>query len=864
MNLLRLVLPSILLAGNVFAATPRLIPLPREMREMPGRVALSGPVGVLGAEKNPRAARALSEALAEAGIAKASSPADARAVIALGPDACAGFGDEATTGLAGLGGEAYRLTLLPAVGDRKPAALLCGSTEAGTFYAVQTLRQILAAGKSPRALVIRDWPAFALERGYGEFFYWRPWSHEERKAAIRFMGRTKMNLYMYAPKDDPYHRERWKEDYPTTEVERLKELIDLADENFTTFSFAVSPGLSMMYSSDADFALLTRKYERMIRLGCRNISLQLDDIPHELKFREDTERFKTQGAAHAFIINRVWRWLKEKHPGVRYSACGVMYYIAVPDDYTRTLGQEVDPEIPLMWTGSDVVDSYISTQEIYQYGAGIRRPPFVSDNYPVNDFSTNRLFMGPLTGRRNDMVHHVYNGFLENPMNQEEASKIGLGTIADYAWNPEAYDPEQSWAATIRLVAGDRGYDALRLFCEQSRNTVMEYRESLELTALVNRYLRDHDGAARKPLAAYLRKLAVIDEALTRTVENKALLAEITPWVDKLTMSARAALLALEIEGAPAGAPVAGQWEKLERLRAAQATMAAHPQEVCGGRMETIIFRALKRGVGLLPPQRDIIATAPDGRDVMNASGVNLLQDIVDGHLPSAFLSDRAPKPGDALEVRLARPRPVRAIRVRQNNGTYYPMQFVYQGELQGSADGRSWKTLTRAITPEFDWSPARPEALRAARLLVREPQEQLLVVREIDVDIADRPVISGTLHDATATSAALLQDGRLDRPFRVEGPVPAGAAVQFAFANPQHVSSVTVLQNTKARLSDAVVEVSEDRTSWKVAGELNAAAVRVPVNGKVAAVRLRTRSAQNGPAEIQEIAIADGEGTAW
>jgi hypothetical protein len=206
----------------------------------------------------------------------------------------------------------------------------------------------------------------------------------------------------------------------------------------------------------------------------------------------------------------------------------------------------------------------------------------------------------------------------------------------------------------------------------------------------------------------------------------------------------------------------------------------------------------------------------------------------------------------------------VRAIRVRQNNGNYYPMHFVYQGELQGSADGRTWKTLTRAIKPEFDWTPAKPEVMRAARLLVKEPQEQLLVVREIDVEIADRPVISGTLHDATATSAALLRDGRLDRPFRVEGPVPASAVVQFAFATPQHVSSVLVIQDAKARLADAVVELSADRKTWKVAGELNAPAVKVPVNGKVSAVRVRTQSAQNGPAEIQEITIADEKGTAW
>ncbi len=43
-------------------------------------------------------------------------------------------------------------------------------------------------------------------RGVIEGFYGPPWSHQDRLDVLRFMGREGLNTYIYAPKDDPYHR----------------------------------------------------------------------------------------------------------------------------------------------------------------------------------------------------------------------------------------------------------------------------------------------------------------------------------------------------------------------------------------------------------------------------------------------------------------------------------------------------------------------------------------------------------------------------------------------------------------------------------------------------------------------------------
>ena len=65
-------------------------------------------------------------------------------------------------------------------------------------------------------------------RGVIEGFYGTPWSHDERLDLIRFCADEGFDTWVHAPKDDPYHRERWREPYPDDELTRLAELRRIA------------------------------------------------------------------------------------------------------------------------------------------------------------------------------------------------------------------------------------------------------------------------------------------------------------------------------------------------------------------------------------------------------------------------------------------------------------------------------------------------------------------------------------------------------------------------------------------------------------------------------------------------------------
>lgn len=305
---------------------------------------------------------------------------------------------------------------------------------------------------------VADFPSFA-ERGIVEGFYGKAWSHEDRLAMMRFEGAHGMNVYYYAPKDDPYHRKLWREPYPPAEMERLGKLVEAAKSNFVDFCFAISPGLSMTYSNESDFTTLTNKLSSVGRLGVNCFALFLDDVPQELQNPADKAQFKTLAEAHIYVINKLHAALEKKFPGSRLVVTPTVYTNEWgSQDYIRELGAGVDQGLSLVWTGTKVVSPAIAAADAQAWGAFLHRKPLVWDNFPVNDGIGWRLNLGPLRGRDANLPSAV-EGLVANPMNQARASEIPLQTVAEYLWNSVAYKPD---LALLRAVTEQYGKNGAR------------------------------------------------------------------------------------------------------------------------------------------------------------------------------------------------------------------------------------------------------------------------------------------------------------------------------------------------------------------------------------------------------------------
>ncbi|WP_297712082.1 beta-N-acetylglucosaminidase domain-containing protein [Clostridium sp.] len=358
------------------------------------------------------------------------------------------------SGTEGLKDEGYVLAVDSNDG-RNGTILIEGKDEDGTFYGVKTLTQMITNTGSKvysNDVVITDEPNMKT-RGIVEGFYGTPWTHEDRLDQIRFYGENKMNTYIYAPKDDPYHRENWRDEYPESEMKRMNELIKTSNENKVDFVFAISPGIDIRFDGEEgeeDFQALVSKCESLYDMGVRSFAILFDDINNK------------DGVKQAELLNRFnEEFIKAKGD--------VKPLITVPTEYdTHVMGGSIDElkqytkdfsstlssDIMVMWTGSVVVPEGIDKENVDFVKAIYGDRMGIWWNYPVTDYMKEKLALGPVYNVDTSLGEEI-DFFVMNPMEHAELSKIALSTGADYAWNTSEYDYQESWKKSIEMMYGD-------------------------------------------------------------------------------------------------------------------------------------------------------------------------------------------------------------------------------------------------------------------------------------------------------------------------------------------------------------------------------------------------------------------------
>jgi hyaluronoglucosaminidase len=348
-------------------------------------------------------------------------------------------------------------------------------------------------------------------RGLVEGFFGPPWSIGHRKALFEFGAARGMNTYLYAPKDDPYHRERWTEPYPQNQWRALLQLLRQAQKHRIDFVYGFHPGKGLCFSGEEPVRTLLAKARRFYDAGVRTFAVLFDDIPSRLTHGKDRRSFKNS------LARAEGTWLAEieaRQPGawrgVEWWICP-SYYTPDPllarlfgrfePDFLENLGEYLPSNVACFWTGPSVVSKNISLAHVQNVAKRVGHRLLLWDNYPVNDLSMrDELHLGPLQGRDPKLPRAVH-GYLSNPLLQEKLSFIPLATCFDYAADPAHYDPELSWERIVRELFGFGAlphWRVLRRFCEASQRT-KKTKHPLRLTAgrrqelkLADDYIQEH------------------------------------------------------------------------------------------------------------------------------------------------------------------------------------------------------------------------------------------------------------------------------------------------------------------------------------------------------------------------------------
>ena len=401
--------------------------------------------------------------------------------------------------------------------------VIAGNDEKGLYYGVQTVLGMMKEGKL-EACTITDWPDVPF-RGTVEGFYGTPWSHEARIRQLEFYGRNKMNVYIYGPKDDPWHRDKWRDPYPEAEASRIAELVEVAKQNGVNFYWAIHPGVDIKWN-DEDRDKLMAKFEVMYQLGVRSFAVFFDDI-----WGEGAKADK-QAALLNYIDDN---FVQVKGDVAPLILCPTEYNRGWANEekgYLRTLGSNLNKSIEVMWTGNSVV-ACIDKPTMEWINERIQRKGYIWLNFPVNDFVRDHILMGPAYGNGLDIAGDV-SGFVSNPMEYAETSKISLYGIADYCWNMEAYDYESNWEKSLVDILPSN-HEALRVFALYNKDLGpnghgFRREEGEELRQTAEAALNgDHYAIAMLNVAC--NELEIACDILLNDDSNPHLIYEIRPWV---------------------------------------------------------------------------------------------------------------------------------------------------------------------------------------------------------------------------------------------------------------------------------------------------------------------------------------------
>lgn len=406
---------------------------------------------------------------------------------------------------------------------------VAGADGDGTFYGVQTLLAV-AGGDEVTAVEIADWPE-TPNRGVVEGFYGNAWSYDDRASQFEFYGRHKLDTYIYGPKNDPYHRGKWRELYPEADAENIRSLVELARANKVRFVWGLHPALDHTWTTPDD-SLAVRKLEQLYSLGVRDFAVFFDDV----------FGMAADGRKHAVTMDYIMRNFVDAHPDIESMImCPALYNKAWAPRFQESYLEDIstmDPFIQIMWTGDNVV-VMLDTDDLEWVNPQIGRKAFVWHNYPVSDYAVDHLLMGPYSGN-DPRVPSLASGFTANPMEYAEASKVALAGVADYLWNPGAYDADRAWEVAVRELVPDHAA-AFRTFCTYNIDpgqTAHRFRrdgESPELLELINRCETNLASGDTTGLAAVEAEFARVEDAaaeLLAASDSNRLLAEVKPWLE--------------------------------------------------------------------------------------------------------------------------------------------------------------------------------------------------------------------------------------------------------------------------------------------------------------------------------------------
>lgn len=366
----------------------------------------------------------------------------------------------------------------------------------GAFYALGKLEQMGAEGRLAQDFQVGEAPAFE-RRGVIEVAAGY-WSHRDRLEALRFLGRVRMNRYYYAPESESLSGRGQSGEG----IDKLQELLRVADENFVQVAYGIRPGSSFNYAMEGSIDDLLRRLEEPAAAGIKGFLLCLDHAPGRLQTDAERRRFNSLAAAHAHLVNRVLERLKQITGGIELTVLpGPLAGSDTGSDYLNQLAGAIPAEVQILApaAGAESVN---------------RRFDLLDQQAAISAVSgVGQICLRPYKGAPLNLSAGL-NGLIVNAGAQLQFDMPRLATAADYAWESGSYLPENAFNRALALLFDEHSREGIRLWrsragdCSESlRANADQTNEAAELQSALEMILGTRDrGLIRGELARLKRQ----------------------------------------------------------------------------------------------------------------------------------------------------------------------------------------------------------------------------------------------------------------------------------------------------------------------------------------------------------------------
>ena len=675
-------------------------------------------------------------------------------------------------------GQNYSLSVTPG----KLVVVVDG--EDALYYAKQTLIQMLEGVPGAQDAHRDPFPELSIEevaklgelplgyvedspdlpyRGVVEGYYGAPWTREMRLSQFAFYGRNKMNTYIYAPKDDPYHHgQGCYKPYPEAKAAEIRELVAAARKNHVHFVWGIHPANTVKWAENegrTQLDALCAKLQMMYDLGVRDFAVLVDDSFGEIGKAERQVQ----------LCNYLLENFIHKHPDVNQTL------IMCPTGYNRswtnpwflsTLGEGLHKDIPVMWTGNTVVNDINMNSQTWVY-EHVKRPTFIWWNWPCTDFKRSRLSMGRAYGLgQEEEMKKLMSGFVANPMEQAEAGKVALFGVANYTWNITAFDSVRTWKDGIcRLYPNDA--EAMKVFCEHNSyllpNNHGYYREeSVEMAPVAEKFTRSlemekPDKESTDKMRAEYTRMAESGASLLDSPHIGMLKQEISPWLQQFRLTGRSGMQAIDaLNELDPQTKLTHFFEAMETLVQMQATTrmdwnngkpkAVPDVEVAMYAMSPAlrsVFRYVNRSMYALLAGRARVAPV----FTTNRGNPNKNKAALEDSNPRTFWSSEAVQQKDDWYC-LDYGEPIDIRRVNLLMGGARANDYALAGQFEVSDDGERW----RPIGEECNGPAAvlnlskQPVRARMVRFRITRPQHKWLSIYDFSINRVVPPYVTNNM----------------------------------------------------------------------------------------------------------------------